>query len=176
VLNLFCYTGAFSVYAAKGDAANIDSVDLSNSYLDWAKENFLLNELDSKNLIRADALKFIDNAVLQKRKYDIIILDPPVFSNSKKMDTYLDLQKSNAALVSKCILLLDSGGKLFFSAKSRSFNDDDAGAICNEHDNIVIKNITEQTRTEDFKDKKIPTWYLAHRTQKVIKDAAQSYL
>jgi len=87
MLNLFAYTGSFTVYAAVGGATVSDSVDLSNTYLDWAARNFALNGLDPKRhaLIRADVVAWLDVARRESRRYDLIVLDPPAFSNSKSM-------------------------------------------------------------------------------------------
>jgi 23S rRNA G2069 N7-methylase RlmK/C1962 C5-methylase RlmI len=127
-LNLFAYTCAFSVYAAAGGAASVDSVDLSNTYLDWGRRNFSLNGLtgDGKNagpyrFIRAEALRFLENAAGEGRKWDLIILDPPVFSNSKKMSGALDIRRDHPRLIARCLALLNPGGRLWFSAGTGRF-------------------------------------------------------
>ena len=134
VLNLFCYTGAFSVYAACGGAKKVTSVDLSNTYLEWAKDNFALNNLDVKNdstkkpiyeFIRENVLFFLDNSIKEKKQWDIIVLDPPTFSNSKKMEGFLDINRDWAMLVSKCLLLLNTDGTLYFSTNSRRLKMDE---------------------------------------------------
>src|SRR5687768_15588419 len=93
VLNLFCYTGSFSVYAAAGGASAITSIDLSKTYLDWADRNMRLNFLEYENhsLIHADVKQELQN--IPGNSYDIIIMDPPTFSNSKRMDDFLDIQR-----------------------------------------------------------------------------------
>ena len=141
VLNLFSYTGSFSVYAAAGGALSTDSVDLSNTYLHWTRENFSLNGFSASllqqyeffnesqprqncanKLIRSDVLQFLDKAVSQKLRWDIIILDPPAFSNSKKMTESFDLQRGMIELLQKCIKLLAPDGKIFLSVNVRRFS------------------------------------------------------
>src|SRR5690606_27904615 len=94
VLNLFCYTGSISVAAAKG-GARVTSIDMSNTYLDWAYENFLLNDIDPKKHVffQADVLKELIVRKEQNETFDIIILDPPSFSNSKRMEEDLDIER-----------------------------------------------------------------------------------
>jgi 23S rRNA G2069 N7-methylase RlmK/C1962 C5-methylase RlmI len=135
VLNLFCYTAAFSVYAADGGAAEVDSVDLSNTYLDWAADNFSLNGFSAKRiepaallgdtlpscrLIRQDALAFIRAASGWGLRWDLIILDPPSFSNSKKMCGVFDVRRDYGVLLRDCLRLLAPGGTLWFSVNARN--------------------------------------------------------
>jgi 23S rRNA G2069 N7-methylase RlmK/C1962 C5-methylase RlmI len=131
VLNLFAYTCAFSVAAAAGGAATVDSVDLSNTYLDWGRRNFSLNGLAGAaggfRFIRADALRFLENAGREGRKWDLIILDPPAFSNSKKMTGTLDIRRDHPRLISRCLGLLSPGGRLWFSAGTSRFRLDREG-------------------------------------------------
>jgi 23S rRNA G2069 N7-methylase RlmK/C1962 C5-methylase RlmI len=163
VLNLFCYTGSFSVYAASGGACEIDSVDMSNTYLDWAAENFALNgfkafpvnglfqsyENDKTQtpfrLIRADALKFIDEAKRQRMKWDYIILDPPSFSNSKKMSGTLDICRDYPEIISSCLKLLSPGGTLLFSSNARGLKFD-----ASLFPAFSVNDIQAQTIDEDF--------------------------
>jgi 23S rRNA G2069 N7-methylase RlmK/C1962 C5-methylase RlmI len=125
VLNLFAYTCAFSVYAAAGGAVSVDSVDLSGGYLDWGRRNFALNglpggtERDPFRFIRADALRFPEDAA--GKKWDLIILDPPVFSNSKKMTGTLDIRRDHPELIARCLELLAPGGRLWFSTGTGRF-------------------------------------------------------
>lgn len=137
VLNLFCYTGSFSVYAAGGNAKSVESVDLSNTYLNWAKENMESNGFsDRKKYIytRQDCMEFLkEKAVSQKaviagtadadtkakaKTYDIIILDPPTFSNSKNTYNVLDINKDWPQLVKDCLNILNPMGTLYFSTNS----------------------------------------------------------
>jgi 23S rRNA G2069 N7-methylase RlmK/C1962 C5-methylase RlmI len=128
VLNLFAYTCGFSVYAAAGGAVRVDSVDLSNTYLDWGQRNFALNGLAGDTagqgpfrFIRADALRFLEEAAEKDRKWDLIILDPPAFSNSRRMAGALDIRRDHPELIARCLGLLSPGGRLWFSAGTSRF-------------------------------------------------------
>ncbi|MDR0412142.1 MAG: class I SAM-dependent methyltransferase [Treponema sp.] len=163
LLNLFCYTGGFSIHAANGGAIGVDSVDISSTYLDWAKVNFSLNRFTAEttsqeavffkkmpgfHLIRADVLRFLDAAAKARCAWDIIILDPPVFSNSKRMLSYLDVKRDYQSLVTKCLPLLERHGKIFFSTNVRRIRAD--------FSTLNARNITERLREEDFCGKRIP--------------------
>ena len=165
VLNLYCYTGAFSVYAAAGGAALIDSVDLSARYLGWAEENMRLNGFSDKRkyrFIASDVKTFLEKATPAAEKrdksgYDIIILDPPTFSNSKKTDTLLDINRDWPALVEACAALLTQNGILYFSTNSRKLSFDEAKLP----DGFEAKDITGSTIPEDFRNERI------HRVWKI---------
>ncbi len=129
VLNLFCYTSSFSVYAAQGNAGFVESVDLSNTYLEWSKDNMKLNGFWDKNryvYTRADCTRFLQEKAVaakggkleQKDLYDIIILDPPTFSNSKNTADVLDINRDWPQLVKDCLNILAPGGTLYFSTNS----------------------------------------------------------
>jgi len=152
VLNLFAYTGSFTVYAAAGGAAASDTVDLSNTYLDWAARNFAANGLDPQRhvLIRADVLAWLREAQAEQRRHDLIVLDPPAFSNSKAMDHTLDIQRDHAELVRLARALLAPGGELYFSTNLRTFRLDAALAA-----DPACTDITRQTLPEDFRDERI---------------------
>ena len=156
VLNLFCYTGSFSVYAAAGGAAAVDSVDLSRTYLNWAEENMALNGLLASpgspsagsicNFIHADVKQYLDE--LPSEKYDLVIMDPPTFSNSKRMKDFLDIQRDHVELINKTLRAMKPGGILYFSNNFRSFQ--------LEADKIqaaAIKDITKATTPFDFQGK-----------------------
>jgi len=151
VLNLFCYTGTFSVYAAKNQAAATTSVDLSKTYLDWARRNFALNGIDPgrNRLVQADAVRFIETERFSSDRYELIVLDPPSFSNSKRMQGVLDVQRDHAALIRGCMELLAPGGELLFSTNLRTFRLDAALA------DLPMKEITAQTVPPDFRNRKI---------------------
>ena len=129
-LNLFCYTASASVYAASGGARSTVSVDLSNSYLDWAAANFKLNGLDpaQHRLQRADCREWLGEAVQQPAggalALDLIFLDPPTFSNSKRMQGVLDVQRDHPELIGLCMRLLAPGGLLLFSTNAQRFRPD----------------------------------------------------
>lgn len=152
VLNLFCYTAVFSVYAARGGAASTTSVDLSNTYLNWARRNFEVNRLDPgrNRLVQADVLRFLEQERRSQDRYELIILDPPSFSNSKRMRGVLDVQRDHATLIRDCLSLLAPGGELIFSTNLRSFRMDQ-NVLQQGH----VMDISEQTVPPDFRNRKI---------------------
>jgi 23S rRNA G2069 N7-methylase RlmK/C1962 C5-methylase RlmI len=159
VLNLFAYTCSLSVCAAASGAREVDSVDLSNTYLDWGKVNFVLNGLDANNnstsrFIREDVLTFLSKAKAKCFTWDIIILDPPSFSNSKKMQSDLDIRRDYHSLIKNCLALLNPEGKLWFSSNARGFH-----LINEEFSGFQIKDLGKETEDEDFKGKKLPACY-----------------
>jgi 23S rRNA (cytosine1962-C5)-methyltransferase len=151
VLNLFAYTGSFSVYAAAGGAASTTTIDLSNTYLDWAVKNFELNGLmgPQHHFIRADVKSWLRNP--GTKRFDLIVLDPPTFSNSKRMRDVLDVQRDHPEMINACLRLLNPGGVLFFSTNFRKFK--------LEEDQIrgagSIRDISPKTIPPDFRNKKI---------------------
>ncbi len=147
-LNLFAYTGSFSVYAACAGASHSTTVDLSNTYQAWTARNFALNRIDSRRhkLVRADVLAWLGDEISIAEKYDLIVLDPPSFSNSKKMQGVLDVQRDHARLIGQCHDLLAAGGELFFSTNLRTF------AIDPElEQRLGLREITHKSVPEDFK-------------------------
>ena len=158
VLNLFAYTCSFSVHAAKAGASFTKSVDMSNTYTAWGEDNFRLNglSLDHHPIIRADCLKFLES---ETALYDIIIIDPPTLSRSKKMDQMFDIQEDYVFLIERALRLLDKGGVIFFSTNSRKFVlDAEKLPPCN------ILNVTKKTLPIDFRDPKIhQCWRLEAR-------------
>lgn len=152
VLNLFAYTCAFSIHAAKGGAVFTKSVDMSNTYTAWGRDNFTLNGLapDSHPIIRADCLKFLDEEIASGDKYDTIIIDPPTISRSKKMDQLFDVQVDYIALITKALKLLASQGIIFFSTNLRKFAFDRE-----RFPGCLIKEISAKTIPMDFHDPKI---------------------
>lgn len=146
VLNLFCYTGSFTVYAASGNAEKITSVDLSNTYLTWARKNLLLNGFEADGnyeFIQRDVISFLPQ--IDSGSYDLIILDPPTFSNSKRMDGILDVQKDHVFLINECLRVLSGKGLLIFSTNYRKFRLD----VPNMNSES-IKDITKATTPFDF--------------------------
>lgn len=157
VLNLFAYTCSFSVHAAMQGAVYTKSVDMSNTYTDWGRENFLLNGLSLKNhpIVRDDCLKFLQ---FEREKYDLIVIDPPTISRSKKMDQMFDIQLDYPELINKALALLNPNGVLFFSTNSRKFVfDEKLFSGCS------IQEISKKTLPIDFHDPKI------HRCWKFVK-------
>ena len=167
VLNLFCYTGSFSVYAAQGNAAFVESVDLSNTYLSWAMDNMKLNGFTDKKkyeFTRADCMRFLqEKAVAAKggklgaeELYDLIILDPPTFSNSKSTPDVLDINRDWPQLVKDCLNILAPGGTLYFSTNSEriKFDISKLPPKTAAGSEFEWKEITEQTIPVDFAGKK----------------------
>jgi len=157
VLNLFSYTGSFSVHAAKGGAASVDSVDLSNTYLNWAKENLKLNKLfdeEKTRLIKSDVIVFLKKAIEKQKKWDLIICDPPTFSNSKSADIF-DVNKDWLNLCLLCLKVLAKNGRLYFSTNSQKIKFDEAELINSSEQKIRVKDITKASIPEDFRNQKI---------------------
>ncbi|MFQ3250619.1 bifunctional 23S rRNA (guanine(2069)-N(7))-methyltransferase RlmK/23S rRNA (guanine(2445)-N(2))-methyltransferase RlmL [Glaciecola sp.] len=146
VLNLFAYTGSVSVHAAQAKAKSVTTVDMSNTYLDWAKENFALNKLNGAfHFEQADCLKWLKR---HHGKYDLMFIDPPSFSNSKRMDDTWDVQRDHVSLLSDAKECLNPGGKIFFSNNLRQFKLDlDAVQALG----FNIEDITQKSIPEDFK-------------------------
>ena len=151
VLNLFAYTGSFSLCAAAGGAASITTVDLSNTYLNWAERNFALNGLSSSSydFVKSDVFAFLREAWSEDRRYDLIICDPPTFSNSKTMIGTLDVQRDHPGLINLATRLLKPEGKLFFSTNRRKFKLSE-----DELEGVVETELTPGTIPDDFRDKK----------------------
>jgi len=151
VLNLFCYTATVGVLAALGGADSVVNVDLSTSYLKWARENHQINGLDDEqrySMLRADIVALLQQPSRHglQRDFDLIFLDPPSFSNSTRMQQTLDIQRDHATLISHAMGLLKQDGMLIFSTNRRGFK------IAPELDKLfAIRDITHATVSEDFK-------------------------
>jgi 23S rRNA (guanine2445-N2)-methyltransferase / 23S rRNA (guanine2069-N7)-methyltransferase len=163
-LNLFCYTGSATVYAAAGGARSSASVDLSNTYLDWAHDNLSLNgfALPQHRLHRSDCLEWLDNAAAEGARFDLILLDPPTFSNSKRLQGVLDVQRDHVGMVRRSMALLRAGGRLVFSTNYTRF--ELAAAALADFD---VEDITARTIPKDFeRNSRIHRCYvLRHRAQ-----------
>ena len=146
-LNLFCYTGSATVYAAAGGARSSVSIDLSNTYLDWAHENLLLNGFRSNahELYRADCLEWLMDQESGGPRFDLIFVDPPTFSNSKRMDGVLDVQRDHVGMITRSAKLLRPGGRLVFSTNYTRFKLD-ADAL----GDFAIEDIGAATIPKDF--------------------------
>ncbi len=156
VLNLFAYTGSFSVYAAAGGADEVVTVDLSKTYLGWAERNLKLNDyLDEVKyqFIHADVKQYLKT--LTADYFDIIIMDPPTFSNSKRMEDILDIQRDHVELINDCIKALKKGGALYFSTNFRKFE-----LYITAINSAAIKDITKATTPFDFEGKLFRCCYL----------------
>lgn len=176
VLNLFCYTGSFSVYAAQGNASFVESVDLSNTYLDWAKQNMQNNGFSDNHkyvFTRSDCMVFLQQKAVAQKKllassnqnipisdeikknaqtYDIIILDPPTFSNSKNTSNVLDINKDWPQLVKDALNILNPNGILYFSTNSErlKFNIEQIPQKTISGCQIECEDITPQTIPNDY--------------------------
>lgn len=151
-LNLFCYTGSVSVAAALGGAKRTTSVDMSKTYINWAKANFLRNKLNPEQhrFLEENALKFLKTAPINGRQYDMIFLDPPTFSNSKKMSEVFEVEKDQEFLVRHCMKILKEDGLLYFSTNKRKFKLSEK--LTEKYD---VKNVTKPSIPIDFRDVKI---------------------
>ena len=173
VLNLFCYTGSFSVYAAEGKARRVESVDLSKTYLEWARFNFALNDFDPDSgkffFTRGDVNGFLNQKLAEvpaadgSNRYDIIVLDPPTFSNSKATRNTLDINRDWPSLVHKCLNLLNVGGTLYFSTNSHRLKFDESmiPELADSGKSVSVLDLSEKSLPEDFKGSK------AHRLWKI---------
>lgn len=123
LLNLFSYTGSFSVHAGVQGASFTKSVDMSNTYTAWSQDNLELNglDLDTNVVLREDCMRFIRQEVQRGEKYDLIVIDPPTISRSKKMEGLFDIQEDYVYLIENAMKLLAPQGKIFFSTNSRKF-------------------------------------------------------
>lgn len=146
-LNLFAYTGTATVYAASGGARSTVSVDLSRTYLDWAQRNLSLNGFNGRDhqLIQADCLQWLADAARSNERFDLIFLDPPTFSNSKRMDGVLDVLRDHADLVDASMRLLARDGLMVFSTNAQRFRIDEA-----LQGRYQVKDISAATLPMDF--------------------------
>lgn len=150
VLNLFSYTGSFSVYAAIGGAFTTTTVDLSNTYLNWAKENFKANNLSlaKHSFIKTDCKEWLKQT--PSRLFDIIVLDPPTLSKSKMTKTTFDVQLDHVEMVNNALNHLVEGGTLYFSNNYRDFKFESSKINATQITDITLASIPQ-----DFRNKKI---------------------
>jgi 23S rRNA (guanine2069-N7)-methyltransferase / 23S rRNA (guanine2445-N2)-methyltransferase len=159
-LNLFCYTASASVHAALGGAKTTTSVDMSQTYLDWARRNLALNGLSEarNHLIQADCRRWLTEC---KQQFDLILLDPPTFSNSKRMgDDTLDIQRDHADLIHQAVRILTPGGLLIFSNNKRRFQLDPALSEI-----FAVEDVSRWSRDMDF-ERSVDIhqcWFIRHR-------------
>jgi 23S rRNA (cytosine1962-C5)-methyltransferase len=149
VLNLFCYTGSFSVYAAAGSAAEVISVDLSKTYLKWAVENMELNgyyDPVKHVFIHEDVKEYLKS--LPSGYFDLVIMDPPTFSNSKRMEDFLDIQRDHPVLINQVLSAMKPGGVLYFSTNFSRFQ-----MNVENFTRCTVKDITKATTPFDFQGK-----------------------
>ncbi|MBI3182581.1 MAG: class I SAM-dependent methyltransferase [Myxococcales bacterium] len=154
-LNLFAYTAAFTVYAADGGARSTLSVDLSNTYCDWAARNLELNGFTQPfhRLIRSDAIRWVMQARAEGQQFDLVVVDPPTFSASKRMAHSFNVQRDHARLLRDVAELLAPGGALFFSTNFHGFQLDPAALSGLEH-----AELTPGTIPEDFHHRAHRCW------------------
>lgn len=152
LLNLFSYTSSFSVHAALKGALSTLSVDMSNTYCDWSRDNLKLNGLNLENNVvnRDDCLKYLEHAVYRKELYDVIVIDPPTISRSKKMEHMFDVQRDYPYLITQAIKLLNPQGIIIFSNNFRKFKFDES-----LFPGLKIEEITSKTIPFDFHNQKI---------------------
>jgi 23S rRNA (guanine2445-N2)-methyltransferase / 23S rRNA (guanine2069-N7)-methyltransferase len=146
-LNLFCYTASATVYAAAGGARSTCSVDLSNTYLDWAHENLLLNNFggNTHELFREDCLHWLESQSVWGPRFDLIFVDPPTFSNSKRMEGVLDVQRDHVGMIRRSMKLLRPAGRLVFSTNFTRFKFDFETLA-----EFAITDISAETIPKDF--------------------------
>ncbi len=150
-LNLFAYTGSFTVYAAAGRAASTVTVDLSYTYLDWAQRNMAHNGFQGPDheFVRDDALHFLQGHG-RRAAFDLAVVDAPTFSNSKSLEDYWDIQRNHVELLNRLVELMASGGTIFFSTNFRRFKLAEA-----EIRGVTIREISRQTVPADFRNRRI---------------------
>ncbi|CDL87420.1 bifunctional 23S rRNA (guanine(2069)-N(7))-methyltransferase RlmK/23S rRNA (guanine(2445)-N(2))-methyltransferase RlmL [Xenorhabdus cabanillasii] len=159
-LNLFAYTGSATVHAGLGGARSTTTVDMSRTYLEWAEKNLQVNGLTGRQhrLIQADCLGWLEQT---REQFDLIFIDPPTFSNSKRMEDTFDVQRDHITLMERLKRLLRRGGILMFSNNKRGFKMDFAEL---EKLGLVAEEITEKTLSQDFaRNRQIHNcWLLRH--------------
>lgn len=165
-LNLFAYTGSASVYAAHGGARSTTTVDMSTTYIDWARNNMELNDFSGPehHFVQDDCLKWIEQNI-GRQQYDLIFLDPPSFSTSKRMDRTLDIQRDHVMLIRQCMKLLRKDGLLIFSNNLRNFKLDEEALF-----SLEVTNISKATLPRDFeRNPKIHhCWEIRHRKKATL--------
>jgi 23S rRNA (cytosine1962-C5)-methyltransferase len=160
ILNLFCYTGSFSVYAASGGAASVSSVDLSKTYLAWAERNLRANGFSGSTYptVRAEVRDFLAEARRRGQAWDLIVLDPPTFSNSKASELDFDVNRDWSALVRQALDALAPEGILYFSTNSRRLKWQPELVPAD------VEELGESCVPPDFRDKKI------HRAWRITRE------
>jgi 23S rRNA G2069 N7-methylase RlmK/C1962 C5-methylase RlmI len=170
ILNLFAYTGSFTVAAAAGGALETVTVDLSSSYLDWARKNMHANALmgDQHRFITSDVREFLMNAEREKNRFDLVIMDPPLFSNSRKTEGTFDLQRDYVWFAAAALKLLSEEGRLLFCTTRKEFHFDPGRIMGAES-----MEITADTLPPDFTRKKPHRcWLVWRKTVKVPRKKA----
>ena len=163
MLNLFAYTGAFSVYAAAGGAKSTTTVDLSRTYLDWAGENFQINDLGSgqHQFIASDTIEFLETAVGQKKQFDLVVCDPPTYSNSKRTKNDWEVQSGYLPIFERLKTIVAPQGVVYFSTNFRRFKFDEEFV---KSLGFEIREISKTTVPEDFRNRRIHRCWRLVRT------------
>lgn len=158
-LNLFCYTGSFTVYAAAGGAASTTSVDLSANYIEWARRNLNHNDLagPGHRFVVADCLDFVTRQA-EGQTYDLAVVDPPTFSNSKRLQEDFDIQRDYPRLLRAVLRLMSPGGLIYFSSNFRRLKFDES-----ELPGARVHEISKQTVPEDFRNQRIHRCWAIYR-------------
>jgi len=151
VLNLYCYTATASLQAIAYGATESVSVDMSRTYLDWAQKNYSLNNVDigQHRLIRDDCIEWLETAKQDKKSFDVIFIDPPTFSNSKRLDKEFDIQRDHVRLINLASKLLTKDGVILFSNNFRRFKLEESRFL-----NLKAEDISAKTIPEDFARRK----------------------
>ena len=146
-LNLFAYTGTVSVYAASGGARSTTSVDMSRTYLEWAQRNLALNGMQASmhQFVQAECREWLASMASGAERYELIFLDPPTFSNSKRMEGVLDVERDHPELIDASARLLAPGGLLVFSTNAQKFRLDEALSS-----RYAVRDISAATLPKDF--------------------------
>ncbi|GAC1694641.1 MAG: bifunctional 23S rRNA (guanine(2069)-N(7))-methyltransferase RlmK/23S rRNA (guanine(2445)-N(2))-methyltransferase RlmL [Steroidobacteraceae bacterium] len=146
-LNLFSYTGTATVYAAAGGAVASTSVDMSRTYLEWAQRNLAVNGLvgEAHAFVQADCRRWLEEAARSPGRYDLVFLDPPTFSNSRRMAGVLDIERDHPELIAACVQLLAPAGLLVFSTNAQRFR---LGETLGER--YEIRDVSAATLPRDF--------------------------
>jgi 23S rRNA (cytosine1962-C5)-methyltransferase len=158
-LNLFGYTGSFTVYAAAGGATATTTVDLSNTYLAWARENMRLNGFAGAEhrFVQADAGAYVQS-LPRRPLFDLAVVDPPTYSNSKRTEDDWDVQGGHVDLLNELLSRMSDGGTILFSTNFRRFKLDEA-----EIHGVSVREISRQTVPDDFRNRRI------HRCWRLVK-------
>ncbi|MDP6442928.1 MAG: bifunctional 23S rRNA (guanine(2069)-N(7))-methyltransferase RlmK/23S rRNA (guanine(2445)-N(2))-methyltransferase RlmL [Pirellulaceae bacterium] len=161
MVNLFGYTGSFSVYAAAGGAAGTMTVDWSNTYIQWAQRNMALNEFagDEHAFLKCDARTFVAQFP-ESNYFDIAVVDPPTYSNSKRTELDWDVQRDHAELLNHLLPLMKVGGVIYFSTNFRRIKFDEAALR-----GVAVREISFQTVPEDFRNRRI------HRCWRLVRES-----
>ena len=161
VLNLFAYTGSFGVYAAAAGAAEVVQVDLSRTYLDWARDNLEANGVDVRahRFVPEDTLRFLEQARARNERFDVIVVDPPTFSNSKRTPDIFDVREDHPRLLALGLDVLSPRGALYFSTNAKHFRLEPSALPSG----VVLHDLSVRTCPPDFEGRHSHrAWRIAH--------------